>query len=71
MKISEVGMTDKQRCIAKWRDDNNCTLNGKPAKVVGWKLNRPLVAELNGPLSVEYSWVTVDRVMSGNREFKA
>ena len=65
-------MDDKDECIRKWRDDNSCTLNGKPAKIVGWKLDFPVVAELDGPLAVEYSWATVDNVMSNHgRRFNA
>ena len=70
-------MNDRNRnardeCVRKWRDDNHCTLNGKPAKIVGWKCDFPMVAELDGPLSVEYAWATVDNVMTNNdRRFKA
>ena len=69
--IREIAMSDKQKCIAKWRDNNACTLNGKPAKVVGWKLDFPVVAELDGPFAVEYSWAAVDRVMSDGGRFVA
>ena len=48
------------------------TLNGKPAKIVGKKITFPKVVEINGPLSVEFSWQAVKRIMTKNNgEFKA
>ena len=64
-------MSDKEECVERWRDDNACFLDGQPAKVVGWKLDWPLVAHLNSPLAVEFSWATVNRIMSGDRHFKS
>ena len=62
---------DKQETIEKWRDDNACTLDGKPAKVIGWKLDFPMVAQLHGPYAVEFSWATVNRIMSNDRAFRS
>lgn len=62
-------MADKEEAISKWSDDNSCWLDGQPAKVVGWKLDFPLVVQLKGPLSLQWSWASVNRIMSKDRQF--
>lgn len=62
---------DKQEAIRLWRDDNACFLDDKPAKVIGWKNDFPTVAELSGPLALEWSWDTVNRIMAKDRRFKS
>lgn len=62
---------DKQEAIRLWRGDNACWLDGQPAKVVGWMLDFPSVVQLNGPLSLQWSWAAVNRIMSGDRHFKS
>ena len=62
---------DKAECIDRWKNDNACLLDGKPAKVIGWKLDWPLVAHLDSPLAVLYSWATVNRIMAEDRRFKS
>ncbi len=54
----------------KYRDDNACTLDGKPAKVVGWLCQFPSVVQLDGGSAVEFSWPAVARVMSNDRNFR-
>jgi len=55
----------------KWRDDNSCTLDGKPAKIIGWKNKYATVATLDGTSSFEWAWKTVARIMSLDRQFKS
>lgn len=46
------------------------TLNGKPARIVGRKITYPKIAEIDGPLSVEFSWQAIKRIMTAkNGEF--
>ena len=40
------------------------TLNNKPARIVGKKYTFPRIAEIDGPLSVEFSWAAVKRTMT-------
>lgn len=62
---------DKIKCIERWRDDNACWLDGQPAKIIGWSLDFPQIAQTNGPLSLEWSWATVNRIMSKDRRFSS
>lgn len=45
-------MADKEEAISKWSDDNACWLDDQPAKIVGWKLDFPLVAHISSPLAL-------------------
>jgi len=48
-----------------------CSLDGKPAKVCG-RLNRfATVAQIDGPLALEWAWETVKRIMDTHRRFKS
>ena len=49
--------------IEKWIGAD-CTLNGKPARIVGRKVTYPKVVEINGQLTVEFSWQAVKRIMT-------
>ena len=40
------------------------SLNDKPARIVGRKITFPKVCEIDGPLSVEFSWQAVKRIMT-------
>jgi hypothetical protein len=62
---------DKAEAVRRWRDDNACTLDGQPAKIIGWNCDFPRVAHVSGPLSLQWSWATVNRIMSGDRKFKS
>lgn len=62
---------DKMEAVEKWRNDNLCFLDGQPAKIVGWKEKFPTVSQINGPLAFEWSWAAVNRIMSGDRQFKS
>ncbi len=60
----------ERRAIADRFTGFRCTLDGKPAIVCG-RLNRfATIATLDGALSVEFCWETVNRVMYGTMEFK-
>jgi hypothetical protein len=39
-------------------------LNGQRAKIMGWSQDFATVGQLNGPLTAEYSWQTVCRVLT-------
>ena len=47
-----------------------CTLNGRPAKIVGAKLLWPHVVTLDGALDYEWSWVSVALVMERGGDFR-
>ena len=67
--MNEANINDKIEATDRWRDDNACWLDGQPAKIVGWKRDFPMVAQLDGPLAVEYAWATVNRIMDRDRRF--
>lgn len=51
-----------------------CTLDGKPAKVVGRLRRFAEVASLDrhaGDKAVSFAWSTVDRIMSADRAFRS
>lgn len=54
-----------------YRDDNTCTLNGKPAVIQGWLLRFGWVCTLDGSQKVEFCWDTIARIMDRDRTFKA
>lgn len=63
---------DQERSKAqKWREDNRCTLNGEPAKIVGWSCDFPTIAQINGPVSHQWSWAAVNRIMERDRKFRS
>jgi hypothetical protein len=48
-----------------------CSLDDKPAKVVG-RLNRfPIVAQIDGPLEAEFSWGAVKRTLDKDGKFSS
>ena len=48
-----------------------CTLDGKPALIYG-RLNRfAIVAQVGGPLDVEFSWKAVKRIMDKDQRFSS
>jgi len=46
-----------------------CTLNGKPAKICGFKNQFATVAQIDGPLAIEFSWEAVKRIMNKDGKF--
>ena len=52
-----------------WREDNDCWLDGEPAKIVGWQERFATVASVSK--SFEWSWKAVANVMAKNRQFKS
>ena len=64
-------MTGYESPAARWRDDNSCTLDGHPAKIIGWKNDFATVARLDGKAEFDWAWETVDRIMENNRDFKS
>lgn len=59
----------------KWAGES-CTLDGKPARIIGRRLRFGQVA-LTDPMTVgryvvaEYSWTAIDRVMQSGGVFKS
>lgn len=49
----------------------DCTLDGKPATIVGRKLDFAVVAQYPQGLRVEYAWPTVARVMESGGAFRS
>jgi hypothetical protein len=56
---------------AKYRDDNCCTLDGKIAKIIGWKERFATVACLDDPASFQWSWQSVSEIMNNGRNFRS
>lgn len=48
-----------------------CTLDGKSAHVVGRLLDFAIVAQLDGPLNVEFSWEAVQRILNKDGKFSS
>ena len=47
------------------------TLDGQPAGISGFKNNFATVFQLEGSLSLEFSWLTVSRVVSRGGKFRS
>ena len=48
----------------------SCTLNGKPAKVMGRAHRFATIGTLDGTMSAEWSWQTVDAIMKRTKSFQ-
>ena len=48
-----------------------CFLDKEPAKVCGRLNDFATIAQLNKPLSVTFSWATVDRIMQKTKHFSS
>jgi len=58
--------------IANKYAGEECTLDGKPARICGRLLRFAIVREIFGPEKAEYAWPTVARVMEEKKgEFHA
>lgn len=65
-------MTDREkRAVAEKWSGEDCTLNGKPARVTGRLEPFASVRGDDGITLAVYSWEAVSRVMESNRKFKA
>jgi len=51
-------------------DQSGITLNGNPACVRGRLHSCAIVGDLHGPLSVEFSWQAVVRILANGKHFK-
>lgn len=47
------------------------TLDGLPARVTGRKLDHAVVAQIRGPLALEWAWSTVERVILAGGKFES
>lgn len=66
MKYKELKQEEKDMLVSK-----DCFLNNKPARIYGRLLNFPIVAQIDGPLKVEFAWLTVQRIINDNSKFVA
>lgn len=64
-------MNKQQVSLADQWAGQSCTLNGKPAKITGRLLPHGIVSEINGPISHEWAWKTIDRIMRKDKAFKS
>lgn len=48
-----------------------CTLDGKPAEIMGRRNDFATVAQIPQGVAVEFSWQAVARIMQGSKEFKS
>ena len=51
--------------------DARVTLNGKPAKISGARMQYAMVATLDGSMEFEWSWEAVARIVAAGGKFKA
>lgn len=51
--------------------DARVTLNGKPAKISGARMQFAMVAALDGSMEFEWSWDAVARIVTAGGKFKA
>jgi hypothetical protein len=58
---------------AKWRDDNLCTLDDMPAKIIGWKERHATVAclDIENGMAFQWSWAAVAHIMENGRNFRS
>jgi hypothetical protein len=66
MKYRELNQKEKDILVG-----SECFLNGKPARIHGRRLNFPIVAQIDGPLAIEYAWKTTQRILNRDGQFKA
>jgi len=56
---------------AAWCGEN-CTLDGRPARIVGKRHPFAMVSTIDPPfIDIEYSWATVARIMADGGKFKS
>ncbi len=59
-----------QKDIDNIINDNECWLNGRPARICGRLRPHGLVAAEDG-IIIEYSWPAIVRIMAGDKLFKS
>ena len=67
-----------ERITQKMKDEimetakiRGCTLDGKPAKVIGRRLDFAVVAMIDRLHGVEYSWPAVKRILDNDGKFSS
>lgn len=63
-------MNDRKRIADRWAG-TQCYLDGKLAIIAGRLNDFATIATLDGSQSVDFAWLTVDRIMRGRMEFKS
>jgi|APSaa5957512622_1039677.scaffolds.fasta_scaffold407707_1 hypothetical protein len=64
MKYRKLNQNEKDKLVG-----TACFLNGKHAYLYGRRKQFATVAEINGPLAVEWAWETAHRIMNNNQKF--
>lgn len=62
--------TERQAIADKWTNQE-CFLDGKPAKIIGRVAGFATVYILGKATTVEFAWETVDRIMQRDKRFKS
>ena len=66
MKYRKLNQYEKDSLMGQ-----DCFLDGKPARIYG-RLNKfPTVAQIDGPLALEWSWETAKRIMDNDGKFSS
>jgi len=68
MKYKKVTQKEKDDMIS-YSNLFGCYLNGKFAKVYGRLNTYATVAQIDGPLAVEWSWNAVNRILHNTGKF--
>jgi hypothetical protein len=65
-EVTEVTMQEKMRLCG-----SQATLNGKPARISGYRRRFATVTQSSSGLSAEWSWQAVQRVVSKGGHFES
>ena len=64
MKYRTLNQTEKNALVGA-----KCFLNEKPAFIYGRRNQFATVAQVDGPLAIEWAWETAHRIMDNNQKF--
>ena len=67
MKIKHIVTTKERQELI---ENTTCTLNKKPAIIRGRLLPFAVIAEKNGPLAIEYAWLTAKKIVNAGGKFE-
>jgi hypothetical protein len=67
--INRTLTCDEKRALVK--DQDNLTIDGKPAIVVGYHNQFATVVALDESARVEFAWSTVERIVNKDGAFKS
>jgi len=66
----EMQTTEQKRLADKWAGEE-CTLDGKPARVLGRLNDFATIAQIPDGKKAEWTWDKVERIMYGGGSFKS